>query len=76
MKAAGSVSPLSALTLISATLYWQGPSSCQSTLHITIYSALVMLACCPRTETDRTAPRSWCKIALTASLILYKAPSS
>lgn len=76
MEAAGSVSPLSTLTLISATLYWQGPSSCQSTLHITIHSALVMRARRPHTEPDRTAMRSQCEIALTASLILRKAPTS
>lgn len=73
MKGAGSVSPLSALALFSATLYCQGPSSCQSTRHITIHSAFVMRACRLRTETDRSLLRLWCEIALTASLVLYKA---
>lgn len=63
--------------LISATSYWQGPSSCQSTLHITIHSAPVRRACSsPRTETERAALRSRCEMALTASLVLHKAPSS
>lgn len=63
--------------LISATSYWQGPSSCQSTLHITIHSALVRRACSsPRGEPERTALRSRCEMALTASLVLHKAPSS